>query len=206
MGNVTLSNVTYFVFDKDPNVPNSYRTFTKFVLPCGGGPTCRTNRADYLVSHTQVAKVVTYFEDNLGRSTNGELTMPYNEKGVLYPIVYPFGYGGVTSQQVPWPPPQFFPCSKKLPANPECTPLSAGFRDDVIGMYGDEFWPLTLNVDGKVLKDWEAHHIKPRSWGGDNGTSNGVLLPKREHVLFTNWWNDFVQDGVRVPVRTGNND
>ena len=206
MGNVALSSVTYFVFDKDPNVPNSYRTFTKFVLPCGGGSTCRTDRADYLVSHTQVAKIVTYFEDNLGRSTNGELTMPYNEKGVLYPIVYSFGYGGVTSQQVPWPPPRFFPCSKKLPANSACTSPSAGFRDAIISMYADEHWPLTLNTDGRVPNDWEAHHIKPRSWGGSNNPDNGVLLFKKDHVLFTNWWNEFVQDGVRVPVRTGSND
>lgn len=201
-GSIAASSVTYFVFDKDPNAPSSYRTFTRFTLPCGGGSTCRTGRGDYPVRHTQVAKIVTYFETAIGRSTDGELTMPYNERGVLYPISYPLGYGGKTAEEVPWPSPPFFPCSTKLPANPNCSGTDLSFRVNVLQYYARNGWPVPGAAGGEPGV-WQAHHIKPRSWGGGNGVENGVILSLPDHLRFTNWWRSFVQDGVRVPVQGG---
>jgi hypothetical protein len=36
---------------------------------------------------------------------------------------------------------------------------------------------------------FEAHHIKPSVWGGDNTAPNGVWLEKAEHQNFTTWWD-----------------
>jgi hypothetical protein len=199
-GSVAASGVTYFVFDKDPNVPNFYRTFTKFTLPCGGGSTCRTGRGEYLVTHTQVAKIVTYFETNLGRSTNGNLTMPYNEQGVLYPIIHPAGYGGVPAQEVPWPAPPFFPCSVRLSPNVDCAGLDSTFRARLLAYYAENDWALSGGVTGVGRSEWQAHHIKPRGWGGDNTPKNGVFVSKSDHDRFSNWWRAFVQDGIRLPI------
>lgn len=201
IGSVAVKSVTFFVFDKDPNVPNAFRTYREFVLRCNGGPACRTAQADYPVVHTQVAKIVTYFDTTYGRSTDGELTMPYNERGILYPIVRPFGYGGSAAKEVPWPAPPCFPCSTRLPANSNCQDSDYRFRPSVIQMYIDARWPIVTNHDGKVPSDWDVHHIKPRSWGGSNQSDNGVLLPKLDHIRFNTWWESFVQHGVRIPVR-----
>jgi hypothetical protein len=38
---------------------------------------------------------------------------------------------------------------------------------------------------------YQAHHIKPSSWGGDNCKANGIWLPTSPvnvHQIFTTWW------------------
>jgi hypothetical protein len=64
---------------------------------------------------------------------------------------------------------------------------------------------------GKALKDadyklpavgFEAHHIKPSCWGGNNEITNGVWLPKNAvgfpnlHSNFTTW---FIPDANFTP-------
>lgn len=49
--------------------------------------------------------------------------------------------------------------------------------------YGSMNW-----VDLYLLKDWEAHHIKPVNWGGTNARNNFQNLRKAQHTSFTKWW------------------
>jgi len=39
--------------------------------------------------------------------------------------------------------------------------------------------------------DKEIHHILPREFGGSNDWDNLTPLTHDDHVLFTNWWNNF---------------
>lgn len=160
---LSSTKVVYFVFDKDPNVPQSYRNFAKYEVPCGGQP-CQTLPQNYAVTHTQVAKIVSYFETSSGRSSDAELTMPYNERGVLYPIMHPDGFGGTPPKEVPFPEPPFFPCSSRLPTDNRCFPIDPNWRGNVIELYESSTWPLPVGRNGTVPSHWQAHHIHPLSW------------------------------------------
>lgn len=35
---------------------------------------------------------------------------------------------------------------------------------------------------------YQAHHIQPTSWGGDDSAANGVWLPAVDHYPFNSWW------------------
>jgi hypothetical protein len=38
---------------------------------------------------------------------------------------------------------------------------------------------------------FEAHHIQPTTWGGDDTFGNGIWLARTDHNRFSGWWNIF---------------
>jgi hypothetical protein len=99
------------------------------------------------------------------------IVRPYNNRGEMYPQIQP------TRTDYPTVPFPLAPFAK-------CCDASASFRSDVQSLYTSKGWSFPSNP-------YEAHHIKPIAWGGNNNTSNGVLLGSTTHGLFTRWWTAF---------------
>lgn len=110
-----------------------------------------------------------------------------NNKGVFYPKVPASPSWGQTSAGVvPFPPPGSYihRCPDVKPVLPNCynasnnsARLGKALRDAGFAKPGGGF---------------EAHHILPTSFGGDDQARNGVWLPgDPQHQQFSTWWNVF---------------
>ena len=99
------------------------------------------------------------------------IVRPYNNNGVMYPQIQPTRTDYPT---VPFPSPPFARC---------CDDRQT-FRSDVESLYRARGWSFPPSP-------YQAHHIKPLAWGGNNDTSNGVLLGETTHGLYTRWWTAF---------------
>jgi hypothetical protein len=110
-----------------------------------------------------------------------------NNKGVFYPKVPASPAWGQTSNGVvPFPPPgsNIHRCPDVKPPLPGCynasnnsARLGKSLRDAGFAKPGGRF---------------EAHHILPTSFGGDDTATNGVWLPgDPQHQQFSTWWNIF---------------
>jgi hypothetical protein len=89
-----------------------------------------------------------------------------------------------------WPDPPFDFCDDWPGQPPPCQPSDSTYRDRLMRLYTAEQWFIPDSA--------QAHHIKPRRWGGgdnpgDNGTTwgslpNFVFLDPITHQAFTTWW------------------
>lgn len=108
-------------------------------------------------------------------------TWVYNSAGRPYPQIVPSRGGGF----VLFPGPSYFYCDDDPLLTRPC-PKTSNYRSQTIAYYNQQGWPLPPSGV------YDAHHIKPSSWGGGNSQSNLVLLDHvTEHPYFTTWWRSF---------------
>lgn len=114
-------------------------------------------------------------------------TFYINNKGVFYPVIYAQpSWGNVDNGVVPFAPDPS-EIKRCLGPGPGC--YNNGRNPEI----------LRRNLDragfAKPGPDFQAHHILPTSWGGDDRCDrpialecNGVWLPRLKHQPFTDWW------------------
>jgi hypothetical protein len=177
------------------------------------GPfTCRTADTPWpLVNgRSEYAKISNFYTvDNKGfrsRQPDGVMhdPLPINDKIVPYPLAVQ------TGRLVPDPTSlgqHFQDCTKKggKQGATGCFPQPPSFAL-ILGQYyaavGYTIPPGAL-PNGKGKPTYDAHHILPRAWGGNNDGSNGIFLtnhltPTNLHGVFSKWWCSFSMDGRYV--------
>ncbi len=139
-----------------------------------------------------------------------------NDKGVLYPRISPSGPGwsGPNWDYVPFP--RMRPVKDGVPvltvepppgpyydrcddgqllvivgACPEQDAFSNDYRESAKAYYAYKGWELPL-------VEYQVHHLKPRSHGGNNSNQNLVALTTEQHTPFTTWWLSFKELRVKT--------
>jgi len=69
-------------------------------------------------------------------------------------------------------------------ACPEQDAFSNDYRESAKAYYAYKGWELPL-------VEYQVHHLKPRSHGGNNSNQNLVALTTEQHTPFTTWWLSF---------------
>jgi len=116
-----------------------------------------------------------------GPDERPETTTIVNARGDPYPSVKDMR----TGEQVRFPPRVI----RRVPSD-ERVPWTRG--DEFSKRWYKRLWRQRgLPKPDGGWDDKEIHHILPREFGGSNDWDNLTPLTHDDHVLFTNWWNNF---------------
>lgn len=109
-----------------------------------------------------------------------------NRKGVYYPkVIANPAWGQSESDFVPFltagrQPPLHWCGAGSVPSSAKCFNASNNSTRLARALVKGGF-PKPGNT-------FQAHHIQPTSWGGDDTKENGVWLDQPDHTNFTTWW------------------
>lgn len=188
------------IYTSDPDTYGSFDVFTSDTIYANPVST----RAERTVISYDFA--YTQFGVPLAASVSRTYAFYVNSKGVFYPKV-PVSEGRALRQvallnggYVPFPPKPFYRCRAGDP--PPC--LSDTERKKFASILVD------AGVPAPPVVGYEAHHIKPFSWCGQNDPYNGIFMPVKyadpdelnaaSHSAFTAWWlpANFSPDPVEI--------
>lgn len=113
-----------------------------------------------------------------------------NRLAVRYPRIAP--PVGVPLLEVPFPDAPFRDCTGQKGAGGCAERItSSAFRALILDAYPKQGWSAPPNVTRTFGAGYEAHHIKPLQWGGQNVGSNGILVLRADHLKLNTWWRNF---------------
>jgi hypothetical protein len=186
-----ITEITAYVRHLDVNDHKPIAPTTETALRCSEfeklGPltVCRTPVVDVRSASGRSERVtigMKYSETQLPTTPvwNFPDRFVINKKNAYYPLVDASVWQWPRGKWVVFPPQKLKYCPKPRTA-PGCTKKN-GLAKILEGDY------VPSDFYTRKFDRYEAHHIQPLSWGGEDNIVNGVWLPDSIHQNFSTWW------------------
>ncbi len=179
----------------------------KFVKNLMGGFQCATPHTSVplVTGHAEMSRPFATVTDSLSNRDTSELNgdLDLNDKAVDYPEV-DASASGYAPGIVPFPDGPFSYCFGSAVEKPPCTVTNRPkFRKALITYYQDAGWSVPPGVFASP-STYDAHHLEPLGWGGNDNPLNGVFLTNRlstnDHQIFSTWWCNFSLPNAVAPA------